>query len=135
MPPRAVVLGTRTYGAEGRETVDTKKELRFAVVDKKDIVVLKMTNAYAEPYAQMQLDSRQSLWWAPGTPLPDEIAVHIASRVQFDDTLRRTGGGGGDTAPSAGRADAAEAEAVVVALEAGAQAREGSRARAYGFRP
>ena len=47
-----VVMGSRTYGAEGRETVDTKKELRYATVAKKDIVVIKMTDAYTEPYAQ-----------------------------------------------------------------------------------
>ena len=83
-----VVLGTRTYGVEGRETVDTKKELRYATVAKKDVVVLKMTETYAEPYAQMQLDARQSLWWAPGTALQPEIVAHIAGRVQCDETLR-----------------------------------------------
>ena len=41
----------------------------------------------------MQLDSRQSLWWEPGSALPVEIAEHIAGRVQRDETLRQAEAG------------------------------------------
>ena len=38
--------------AEGKETIDTKKELRYALLSRKEIVAVRMTDAYSEPYAQ-----------------------------------------------------------------------------------
>lgn len=82
-----VVLGTKTYGAEGAETIDTKKELAFALRAKKDILVLKMTDVYAEPYAVMQLPSLQSIEWRKGggpggNAVPEEALEYITGRVQ-----------------------------------------------------
>lgn len=49
-----VVLGTRTYGKEGAEVIDTKKEFEFALRQRKDIAVVKMTDAFAETFAQVR---------------------------------------------------------------------------------
>ena len=48
-------LRARASGAEGTETIDTKKELRYALLSKKDIAVLRMTDRYTEPYAQARM--------------------------------------------------------------------------------
>lgn len=83
-----VVLGsTRTYGAEGTETIDTKKELRYALLSKKEVIVVRMTDRYTESYAQVQLGSQHCMDWAPGTPIPQHVVAYIADRVQRDDTL------------------------------------------------
>lgn len=90
-----VVLGTRTYAAEGKETIDTKKELAFALRAKKDILVLKMTDAYAENFAIMQLPALQSIPWGvdgaddkggdAGGP-PQAAIDHILRRVHVRTT-------------------------------------------------
>lgn len=83
-----VILGTKTYGAEGAETIDTKKELAFALRAKKDILVLKMTDAYAEAYALMQLPSLQSVDWRAGEPVPDAAFEYVLGRVQRSHDVR-----------------------------------------------
>lgn len=78
-----VVLGTKTYGAEGSETIDTRKELGFALRTKKEIVVLKMTDIFTEAYAIMQLPLLQSIPWVKGdTSVPESILEYICGRVQ-----------------------------------------------------
>lgn len=83
------MLGTKTYGAEGKETIDTRKELAFALREKKGILVLKMTDFFAEPYAIMQLPSLQSIEWAKGQPLPQAAVEFICNRVQRDETIAK----------------------------------------------
>lgn len=84
-----VVLGTKNYAEEGAETVDSKAELRYALLpnNKKKIIVIKLTDTYNIPYAQVHLDSRQSLTWPSGKPLPAEIVPLIVSHVQVDESL------------------------------------------------
>lgn len=70
-------------GAEGSETIDTKKELAYALRARKTVIVLKMTDVYAEPYAVMQLPSLQSIPWRKGdTTVPDAALQLILSKTQ-----------------------------------------------------
>lgn len=83
-----VVLGTKTYGMEGTENLDTRKELSYALRFKKQLLVVKMTDEYASPYAQVQLGDMQSIFWRCGDPVPREILGAILATVQVDEGLR-----------------------------------------------
>lgn len=81
------MLGSKTYGQEGAETIDTRKELAFALRRRKDIIVLKMTDAYAAPYAVMQLPGLQSIEWPKGSELPEQVVEFILSVAQRDEAV------------------------------------------------
>lgn len=85
-----VVLGTKTYAAEGKETIDTKKELAFALREKKEILVLKLTDTYAEAFAVLQLPALQSIDWPveDSGSVPQAALDHILKRVQTTRTTR-----------------------------------------------
>lgn len=47
-------------GAEGHETIDTKKELSFALRSKKQLLLIKMTDEFAVPYTQARPHASQT---------------------------------------------------------------------------
>lgn len=114
-----VVLGTKTYGQEGRETIDTKKELAFALREKKDIVVLRMTEAYSAPFAIMQLPGLQSIEWPKGSPLaPSEAMEYILARVQRDEAVAKSNRHLGGEQAGEGTKTAAPEEVVIEEMPA-----------------
>ena len=75
-----VMLGTETYGIKTNELYSTRQEMNYALT-KGNPFLVRMCDEYKVAATSLAFEGRLYQPWKPGTPMPDDLADNIASKV------------------------------------------------------